>query len=256
MPTPPACNHLGRHCRELKLTVRISDIDDDSLTLQDASATWMTGHTERITWSDPYVQDRMLMVDATVHVDCRYLRSNGDGGAHCRAHGFVGRNPRTSQGPLRQLQFGNDRFSVIHGKRRRTLTLDWEEPEDDPRSLPVIAEDNPCLEAPCRTSDNRVGAACCRDLSLELHLPESQRRLESLLRARKPPYLCKVKREDDDTMECEVISACGYLSADNGVSCTLHGRERPNGKQAKPSLCYEWPELDEDETGHPGCVFT
>jgi hypothetical protein len=51
--------------------VRISDLDDDGLTMQDASATWLTGHTERITWGEPYVEGRMLLVAATVHVPCR-----------------------------------------------------------------------------------------------------------------------------------------------------------------------------------------
>ena len=76
------------------------------------------------------------------------------------------------------------------------------------------------------------------------------------MRSRKKPYVCKVKREDEDILECEVISACGYLNAGDGVTCTLHGRIRPNGEPAKPYLCTEWPdELDDDETGHPGCVF-
>jgi len=72
------------------------------------------------------------------------------------------------------------------------------------------------------------------------------------LRARRAPYLCKVKREDEDTVDCEVISACGYLDA-NGGGCVLHDRTLPNGRRAKPSLCYEWPELEPDETGHTGC---
>lgn len=234
------------------MTVRISDLDDDSLTLQDASATWLTGHTERITWGAPYIVGRMYLVDATVHVPCRYLAPDGSG-ARCAAHGFRGRLPRSTRATPPTLQLGDGRFSVIHTKRRRTLALAPEEPA--PRSLPVLEEDNPCATAPCRTADNKVGAACCRDLTLELDLPESRSTLESLLRSRKSPYLCKVNREDEDTVECEVISACGYLSNEDGISCALHGRLRPNGKPAKPSLCTDWPELDEDETGHPGCAL-
>ena len=253
MATPPSCTRLGRHCRELQVTVRISDLDDDSLTLQDASATWMTAHGERISWGEPYVVDRLLMVDATIHVPCRYYRSQ-EGQAHCTAHGFRGRAPRSVRPAPPRLQLGGGRFSVIQGKKRRVLRLPPEEP--DGRSLPVIQEENPCLQAACRTSDNRVGAACCRDLTLELEAPARRTRFEELLRSRKAPYVCRVQRDDDETMACEVISACGYLSEEDHISCTLHGRVRPNGKQAKPSLCYEWPELDEDETGHPGCVFT
>ncbi len=64
-----------------------------------------------------------------------------------------------------------------------------------------------------------------------------------------------MRRVDSDTVECEIISACGYLDAEDGRSCTLHGRVLPNGASAKPQLCFEWPELEEDETGHAGCVF-
>ena len=76
----------------------------------------------------------------------------------------------------------------------------------------------------------------------------------ALLKTRKSPYLCKVKRENKKLVEVEVISACGYLGPDN-ISCVLHDRLRPNGKKAKPQLCYDWPDFGKDETGHPGCVF-
>lgn len=253
MPQPPACSRLGRHCQELDVKVRISDLDDDGLTLQDAASTWLTGHTQCITWGDPYTEGRMLYVDATIHIPCRYLDANGTG-SRCTAHGFRGRTPRSTQPAARRLQLGGDRFSVIHRKRRRDLRLPME--ESNGRSLPVIQDENPCATAECRTSDNTVGAACCRDLTLEIELPERRHRAEQLLRSRRSPYVCRIKRDDEDTMACEVISACGYLDPADGVSCTLHGRERPNGKPAKPSICSEWPdELDEDETGHPGCVF-
>ena len=49
-----------------------------------------------------------------------------------------------------------------------------------------------------------------------------------------------------------MISACGYLEAD-GVACSLHGRHRPDGRTAKPDLCFEWP--PKNRGLHPGCVF-
>lgn len=122
------------------------------------------------------------------------------------------------------------------------------------RPQPAALADNPCATAPCYTSDKRLGAACCRDLSLELALPKTQVYKEALLRARAAPYLCKVIRDGEDTIECEVISACGYLS-DDGITCVLHDRSLPNGQRAKPSLCYDWPSLEEDETGHGGCAL-
>jgi hypothetical protein len=124
------------------------------------------------------------------------------------------------------------------------------------RALPVIHHGgNPCHGAPCRTADNARGAACCRDLTLEVVAPAYERRadyLEALLRARRSPYLCKTERASVDILECEIISACGYLEGD-GISCALHGRLRPDGKPAKPFVCSDWPDLGPGDEGHPGC---
>jgi hypothetical protein len=113
---------------------------------------------------------------------------------------------------------------------------------------------NPCAEAPCRTADGTRGAACCRDLQVEIQCREDEGVLEALLRNRKSPYLCKVEREDDDpeALTVEILSACGYLLED-GIHCALHGRSRADGRPAKPELCTQWPEK---RTGlHPGCAF-
>ena len=61
--------------------------------------------------------------------------------------------------------------------------------------------------------------------------------LEALVRHRKSPYLCKVEREGDFSIDVEMISACGYLEA-GGVACTLHGRTsgRRQDRQAGPLL--------------------
>jgi len=120
------------------------------------------------------------------------------------------------------------------------------------KALPVLRNGNPCVDAPCRTADNKHGAACCRDLQLDVLVSEFDEYTEALLRSRKSPYLCKVSRDTPETMECEVISACSYLESD-GISCALHDRVLPNGRLAKPSICYEWPDLGPDDTGHPGC---
>ncbi len=60
--------------------------------------------------------------------------------------------------------------------------------------------------------------------------------LEALVRSRRSPYLCKIDRPGDFSLEVEMISACGYLD-DDGIGCTLHGRRRPDGRPAKPDLC-------------------
>ena len=271
MSKPPSCRSLGKYCRELKLTLRVSDTEDESQTLQDASITWMAGHTERITFGKAYIFEHELRVGATVHVPCKYLQTldgkiavepdgspapgvaKKNGIVRCAAHEFRGPLPQSSQVPpekRHKAQLGDDTFAVYYKGKQRNLKLRLKRAAK--RALPVLAADNPCVGAPCRTGDNKKGAACCRDFSLELFLPDSHRWTEALLKSRKSPYLCKVKREDDDTMECEVISACGFLEHDE-ITCSLHDRVLPNNKRAKPSLCYEWPEFGEDETGHTGC---
>jgi hypothetical protein len=152
------------------------------------------------------------------------------------------------------LRQGQDRFTVMQGGRVRSVRLPLKSPPH--RSLPVIHHGaNPCATARCHTADHTVGAACCRDLTLDVVVPLGDDTTEALLRSRRSPYLCKVKRADETIMECEVISACGYLEAD-GVHCGLHGRVRPDGEPAKPEVCTDWPDFDEEEfSGHPGCVF-
>jgi hypothetical protein len=273
MPTPPECRSLGRHCREVKLTIRISDATGESQTLKDASVTWITGHTERVTYGKAYVAEDEIRTEAIVHVPCKYLRTtdgdlaiapdgtevcgrDGNGTeVHCAIHGFRGAVPQSTQqrGESRHdVRLPDGRFALYYKGKRRTMDLRLKRAAR--RALPVVQGDNPCATAPCFTGDNKRGAACCRDYDLELALPKTQVFNEALLRARTSPYLCKVKREDDDNMECEVITACGYLD-DDGITCVLHDRTLPNGQRAKPSLCYEWPKLEEDETGHGGCVL-
>ena len=243
----------------MSLTLKLGDLDDDTPAFRDAIGTWLMGHTERITFGRPFVEGRVVLVDAVIRVPCKYLGDaarGGNGGpdqVRCAAHGFVGRaalrdHERTA------LRHGGDRFTVMQGGRVREVEL----PVLSPRrgSLPVIHHGtNPCAVARCRTADNAVGAACCRDLTLDVVVPLGDDVTEALLRSRRSPYLCKVTRADETIIEAEVISACGYLEPD-GVHCGLHGRTRPDGEPAKPEVCSDWPDVTEEEfTGHPGCVF-
>jgi hypothetical protein len=271
MPNPPECRSLGKHCREVRITIRISDVTDETQTLQDASVTWITGHSERITYGRAYLEDDEIRVDAIVHVPCKHLRTpDGNPGirpdgmavpsrngtspeVRCAVHGFRGAVPSSSQlgsESRANVRLNDGRFAIYYKGKHRTMDLRLK--RSAKRAPPEVQAKNPCATAPCYTGDNTRGAACCRDFNLELALPRSQPHKEALLRARAAPYLCKVKRDGDDTMECEVISACGYLN-DDGITCVLHERTLPNGQRAKPSLCYEWPTLEEDETGHGGC---
>jgi len=240
----PACTRLGKQCRTLRVLLRIGGLDEGRESL-DHEATWLLGHTERISFEDLWAGEGDLYADALLHVPCRYLQA-GDGAGRCSAHGFEGPLPEVARS-LQPRQLEGDRFRVVDGMRLVTRTL-----PPTRRPLPVLAQANPCAGAPCRTADNVQGAACCRDLQIEIMCTRGQRRLEALVRARKPPYLCKVTRPGDFSLEAEMVSACGYLGADQ-ISCTLHGRHRADGRAAKPDLCSDWP--PKGKGLHPGCVF-
>lgn len=247
----PACRRLGRHCHALDVTLRVAVLEGQ----EDHDATWMLGHTERIEFGRTFTDDGYLWAEARVHVPCRHLVAGPDGRSHCRAHGFRGRTtaPERADQPRR---LGGDRFRIVDGKRLTNRRL--EQAPAPRRSLPLhhppAPDANPCATAPCRTADGKRKAACCRDLQVEILCSDRQELLEDLLRHRKSPYLCKVDREDEDepVVNAEILSACGYLLED-GLHCGLHGRQRSDGRPAKPTLCTEWPKT---RTGlHPGCAF-
>jgi len=258
----PACRALGTQCQQLAVTLRVADLSDDEPAFQDAIATWLLGHSERMSFGEPYVEGDWLLVDTRIRVPCRYLEAgshDGNGGqggqggpsyARCHAHGFEGHVPvvRAPAQPARR--FGPNQFAVVHDARVRRVELP--PAAAAPGALPVLQGDNPCAGAPCRTADNRRGAACCRDLTIDVVAPPGDDEAEALLRSRRSPYLCKVHRAEPAILECEVISACGYLDAD-GVGCILHGRARPDGEPAKPSICSDWPNPGPDDDTHPGC---
>jgi hypothetical protein len=245
MPTVPPCRSLGSHCRAVPVTLRIGSLEEGSDSL-DHEATWLIGHTQHITFYDLWEDEGELYVDAMLHVPCRFLQSRGDG-ASCLAHGFSGPAPRGPYKPEQPRQLGGDRFLLVENRRTRVRRLPVPS-----RRLPVLSSGNPCALASCRTADNVRGAACCRDLQIEIMCTKRQRKLEALVRSRRSPYLCKVERAGDYSIEAEMISACNYLDVD-GIGCTLHSRSRADGRPAKPDLCSEWP--PKKHTLHPGCVF-
>jgi hypothetical protein len=236
---------MGPQCRKLNVTLRIGSLEDGPASL-DHEGTWLLGHTERVDFGEPWDDGEDLYVDAVIHVPCRYLR-NSEGKSRCGMYGYTGAPGRVARRPAQARRNQGERFTVIEKGRSRTLELRFPR-----RSLPVLSGPNPCATAPCRTSDNRRRAACCRDLEIEIMCEERQTRLESLVWARKSPYICKVERGGKFSLDVELISACDYLGED-GVACTLHGRLRPDGRPAKPDLCSEWPH--EGKGLHPGCVF-
>lgn len=244
----PPCRAMGAHCRSLRVILRVSTLDDGPRS-GDHEATWLMGHTEHITFlSDLWEDDEDLYVAAELHVPCRYL-SDPQGSPHCSAYGYRGK-PGSARPKRASRRTGPDRFRVVEAGHLVSRTL--EHPPTPPRALPVHHGVNPCATARCRTADQRIGAACCRDLQIELMCTRREKRLEALVRSRKSPYLCKITRESDFSLGAEMISACGYLMED-GVHCGLHGRVRPDGRPAKPDLCSQWPEGG--EITHPGCAF-
>lgn len=252
-PTVPPCTRLGSQCRGFSATLRIGSLDEGLASL-DHESTWLLGHTQHITFGVLWEGDGELYTEATVHVPCRYLRQSG-ATARCGAWGFEGTLPPGPRRVQQPRQLGGDRFVVVDRRRPITRTLRPDPPTAGTRALPVlplVAETNPCAGAPCRTADHRRGAACCRDLQIEIMCTTGQRRLEALVRSRQSPYLCKVTRPGEFSLEAEVISACGYLET-GGVACTLHGRRRADGRPAKPDLCSDWPPRNKGL--HPGCVF-
>jgi hypothetical protein len=88
-PTPPPCQTLGPQCRRLKVVLRVSN-DLEYPAEGDHEATWMLGHTERISFGRMWRHRDDLFTDATIHVPCKHLRE-GPAGAACAAHGFRGR---------------------------------------------------------------------------------------------------------------------------------------------------------------------
>lgn len=257
MSTPPPCSAIGRQCNALKVTLRIGSLDEGDASL-DHEATWLLGHTQHITFLDLWEGEGDLYVDAVLHVPCRFLSEEG-GTARCAAYRYVAPAPATRRRTqLRQLN-GNW-FNLVQRRRMVTRRLPAPPAAAPPvpgpvlsrRALPVLPSANPCATAPCRTADNRHGAACCRDLQVEIMCTRRQKTLEALVRARRSPYLCKVSREGEFSIDAEMISACGYLEP-GGVNCTLHDRARADGRPAKPDLCSEWP--GKQKVLHPGCVF-
>jgi len=232
------------------VTLRIGSITDGPASA-DPEATWLLGHTERISFRNLRRQGTTLLVDALLQVRCRYLKPGlHPGERRCAAHGFSDEVRGDNRPPPQPRRLGADRFLVVQNHELAAIDLPFPR-----RTLPVLAEgenDNPCAIAPCATADHRRGSACCRDLQVEILCSRSDTWLEALVRSRLSPYLCKVTREAEDALEAEMISACGFLD-DEGTSCTLHGRLRPDGRPAKPDLCSDWP--DDGKGLHPGCIF-
>ncbi|HWA40852.1 MAG TPA: hypothetical protein VG712_04520 [Gemmatimonadales bacterium] len=245
----PACPAMGAQCRSLSVTLKVGGMEDGVASL-DHEGTWLLGHTGQIDFGAPRVEGQDLLVEATLHLRCRHLKKEGSTD-RCAAHGYARRTPPPPPRPEQPRQLGADRFILLEGLTQVTRVVRAPVPAKSSRALPVLAGTNPCLGAKCTTADHVRGAACCRDLQIEILCAEGDRELEALVRSRLSPYLCKIDRESPRSLGAEMISACGYL--DDRGECSLHGRLRADGTTAKPDLCFDWPKEGKGE--HPGCVF-
>lgn len=244
MANPPPCRRVGSQCHGLEVTLRCARLDGGPESA-DHEATWLLGHTERIDFGPLVRHGAELRSAAYLAVPCRFAEVTGPI-VHCRAHGFAGPAGSPERAPaLRQL--GGNRFRLVENGTLKAITL-----PAPGGGLPVLDGENPCATARCRTADHQIGAACCRDLQIEILCGPEEATLESLVRSRKSPYLCKVAWESPDSLGVEVISRCSFLG-DDGVNCSLHGRHRPDQRSAKPDLCFDWPKPG--DSYHSGCVF-
>ncbi len=245
MANIPSCSGVGAQCHGLDVTLRVARLDGGPESA-DHEATWLLGHTERLDFGPLVGHGDELRCAAYLAIPCRFARVDGATVA-CGTHGFSGSAPRPPHRPA-ERRLGGDRVALAHHGRLQPVEI----PPAPSRGLPVVTGDNPCATARCRTADQTLGAACCRDLQIEILCSPEDVELESLVRTRKSPYLCKVDRESADSLGAEVISACSFLAEDQ-VSCSLHGRHRPDGRTAKPDLCFDWPKPG--DVYHSGCVF-
>ena len=139
--TPP-CQRMGSQCRALRATLRVGIARGRQASL-DHEATWLLGHTQHITFGEPWIGNGDLYVEAMLHVPCRYLRDDGTTAA-CALYGYRGRPPRQPPRAEQPRRLGGQRFRIIDGTRMVTRSLP-DAPAPD-RSLPVLAAANPCAD--------------------------------------------------------------------------------------------------------------
>ena len=109
------CRKLGSQCRALRVTLRVGSLEDGDSSL-DHEATWLLGHTERITFGDLWWGEGDLYVEATLHVPCRHHRSDG-AVDECRLFGYRGPARRPPRRQPQPRQFGGDGFQMVDDKR-------------------------------------------------------------------------------------------------------------------------------------------
>src|SRR5256885_16460494 len=77
-PAIPACRSLGAHCRSLRVTLRIGELEEGPESL-DHEATWLLGHTAQIDFLELWEGEGDLDGEAVRTVPCRYPHPYGPG---------------------------------------------------------------------------------------------------------------------------------------------------------------------------------
>src|SRR6185503_9894304 len=142
----PSCTSMGSHCRALPVMLRVSDLREDDARFRDDISTWLMGHRQTIDFGTQQVVGNWVVVEATIHVPCKYLNS-GARGARCTAHGYSAVVPEVPRPARAPLVASDGTVTVFQDDKLQTLAL---EPRAKPEhSLPTL-EVNPCAGAPCR----------------------------------------------------------------------------------------------------------
>ncbi|HKG32167.1 MAG TPA: hypothetical protein VKB22_00420, partial [Gemmatimonadales bacterium] len=63
---PPPCRSLGPQCRGIPVILRVGALEEGNRSL-DHEATWLIGHTQRISFYDLWEDEGELYVDAMLH---------------------------------------------------------------------------------------------------------------------------------------------------------------------------------------------
>src|SRR5574338_1481413 len=108
MSSLPLCQKLGSQCQQPDVTLRIGSLDESPESL-DHEATWLLGHTQYISFGRLRGWAGDLLVDAVLHVRCRYLKP-GDtpGEGRCSLLGHIGPMPQRTRGADQPRQLGGD----------------------------------------------------------------------------------------------------------------------------------------------------
>src|SRR6185436_8233911 len=124
-PTIPPCRSMGAQCDGLRVMLRVATLEGGPESA-DHEATWLLGHTERITFLGDLRRDgRDLFIEALLQVPCRFLGTDPSGRGHCKAHGYRRRAGPRQPDPAEPRRFGLDRFQIVErGKQvERRLPL-------------------------------------------------------------------------------------------------------------------------------------